>query len=77
MDDFRRLGMSCTHCGGELAAKRIFDGSVQIKGLHKLQYLHVGTGERSCTIKREAAPYDGWQASAAYDAADTPKGDVN
>lgn len=69
MNDYRPLGMSCTHCGAEIAAKRVIDTTVQIKGLHILEYIHVATGERECWKKGEALPDDGWQASAAYDAA--------
>ncbi len=70
MGEFRKLGMSCVHCGGELSARRVFDGSTQIAGLHKLVYLHAETSANACTVTREATPYDGWKASAAYDAAD-------
>lgn len=69
MAEFYALGISCVHCGGALSARRDFSGTFSIKGLHRLVYIHTATGAAFCTVRREARPHDGWQASAAYDAA--------
>lgn len=62
------LGMSCVHCGKLLSARRVITSSIQIQGLHKLDYTHTATGKRECWTRHEAQPHDGWRASAAFDA---------
>lgn len=76
MSEYRPLGMSCVHCGKELAAKRVYYSSVSIVGLHSLEYVHRESGKADCWIKKAAQPYDGWKASAAYDAAEPVEQDA-
>ena len=63
------IGCSCTNCGGQLAARRGQEGAIKLSGIRALEYIHVDTKSPHCTTIRDARPYDGWRASAAYDAA--------
>ena len=68
--DYYDIGMSCIHCGKPLSARHVTRmGGISIAGLRPLEYRHTENGERDCYIRREATPYDGWRASAAYDKA--------
>ena len=69
-DGFYALGISCRHCGGQLEAKAIIqNGGISIKGLRSLEYRHAATRLPTCTITYDARPYDGWTASATFEAA--------
>jgi hypothetical protein len=67
--EYYPLDMSCVHCGEKLSARRIFDSSISIKGLHKLAYVHTNSGESACWVQYSARPHDGWRATEAYDRA--------
>ena len=69
MSDFYRLGLSCNNCGKPLEARLTPEtGICTIEGLRSLEYRHAD-GTTECVIVKSPRPYDGWSASAAFDAA--------
>ncbi len=69
-EGFIRLGISCTNCGKELAAKRAPNRSgFSIKGMMGLEYIHVDTQISTCTRTYDASPYDIFVATRAFEEA--------
>lgn len=64
-----RADVHCTHCGDEIEAVARFRHSLEFRGLHAYEWRHVTTGNKTCTHRYDARPYDGWRATKQIEAA--------
>lgn len=69
MSDFIPLRIHCRNCGAALSARyHVRSGGVLLQGLLPLDYIHTESQSKHCPpLERQAAPHDGWSASAEYE----------
>lgn len=61
MSEWRDIQRGCTHCGGALEARPAPSAAAfVITGAEPMEFRHLATGEKQCTVRFEAKPYSKW-----------------